>query len=148
MSNLLEIQNITGMNTMPDAFYRTMIVPLNIELLDRLGIDYGGEPLSTANYESLLRVFFRASFPDLGKVVIEHAEIDLSPLFAQVTQDIIEALFEYFFPPTLTHSEIDSNEGKDGNEKDITAVDEEKYFSYLVVPQSRHLISFKVRKFS
>jgi hypothetical protein len=146
MSNLLEVQNITGVNTMPDAFYKTMIVPLNIELLERLGIDFGGGPLSTANYGSLLRIFFRASFPDLGKVVIEHAEIDLSPLFAQVTQEIVEALFEYFFPHSQTSTEVENSENtKDKENEDVMAVDAQKYFSYVVVPQSRHLLSFKVK---
>ena len=147
MSNLLEVQNITSVNIMPEAFYRTMVVPLKIELLDRLGIDYGGEPLSTANYGSLLRIFFRASFPDVGKVIIEHAEIDLSPLFAQVTQEIIVALFEYFFPPTQSSKAISPEEEKKSEEKALGGVDEPKYFSYVVVPQSRHLISFKVRFF-
>ena len=145
MSNLLEVQDITSVNTMSDAFYRTMIVPLKIELLDRLGIDYGGGPLSTANYGSLLRIFFRASFPDLGKVVIEHAEIDLSPLFAQVTQEIIKALFEFFFPPTQSAKVVGTQDGGDGeDEKEAAGADEPKYFSYVVVPQSRHLLSFKV----
>ena len=139
MSNSLEIHSINVNNIMSGAFYRTMLSPLTDAMLHRLQIEQDGEPLSTANYGNQVRLFVRTSFPDVGKVCVEHAEIDVAPMFVRITQEIVEVLFEFFFPPEGDKS-MDEDEGDEEKGEEHS----KQYFSFVVVPPSRHLVSFKV----
>lgn len=95
-SNLIEIRSLKALNRLPDAFYKTLIAPVPEEIKTLLHSEHGFRGIGTQG--NAVRFFFKARPPVGGIRIVEHLELNLSPLQFQFTYDIVEELIKFFFP--------------------------------------------------
>ena len=109
-SNLLEIRVIRAQNKLPDAFYKTLIAPVPKDVQALMHSEMGFRGIGTQG--NSLRFFFKARPPVGGIIILEHVELNLAPLQVQLTYDIAEEIFKYFFPerPTVEADQSDRRE--------------------------------------
>jgi len=168
MENTFEIGSANFINQLPVPFYRNVLRPFDVHY----GQD-GVQLKATVDYGCLLRFFAKSRLPVNGIPVLDHVEVDLSPLQLQLTFDIATQIYKFFLP-----EKISKNPMKDGTTPPIertttsstrprtrTEISElilseqqvpldevlemkqrsEKnvFFVYVKVPPSQHLVSYK-----
>lgn len=167
MENTFEIGSAAFVNQLPSPFYRTVLRPFDIHN----GQD-GITLKATVDYGCLLRFFAKSRLPVNGIVVLDHVEVDVSPLQLQLTFDIATQIYKFFLPESIskaTHKSLSSPSrtpsttlGRERTRTEISeiilgdqdfALDEalemkrrsEKsvFFVYVKVPPSQHLLSYK-----
>jgi hypothetical protein len=103
-SNLVEIGGIRATNRIPEAFYKTMIAPVPADVRNLLyATESGFRGIGTQG--NAIRFFFKARPPVSGIRIIDHAELNLTPLHFQLTYDIAEEVIKFFFPPTKSEDQ-------------------------------------------
>jgi hypothetical protein len=86
--NSMEIEQVTGLNLLPNALYPKMISPY---------ID-NNRPFIEGRDTKMLRVHWVMLEAIAGIPVMDHFEVNLFPLKLQLEYDIGKKLFEYIFP--------------------------------------------------
>jgi hypothetical protein len=86
--NVMEIEQVTGLNLLPNALYPKMISPY---------ID-NNRPFIEGRDTKMLRVHWVMLEAIAGIPVMDHFEVNLFPLKLQLEYDIGKKLFEYIFP--------------------------------------------------
>jgi len=86
--NSMEIEQITGLNLLPNALYPKMISPY-IE---------NNRPFTEGRDTKMLRVHWVMLEAIAGIPVMDHFEVNLFPLKVQLEYEIGKKLFEYVFP--------------------------------------------------
>ena len=181
-TNVTEIASLIVLNRLPESFYRTLIAPIeagdilqnlvaagvNISGLTGSGISSsGGRGVTKA---TTLRFFWRSLDPVGGIMIIEHIEVNLKTLHVQLTYQIAEELFRFFFPVVIAAKDA-SNASRTDTSSDMTnsgasilkttaelsrseSIDELREmkerastncsFVYIKIPAMQHVISYKV----
>lgn len=112
-SNLIEIRSLKALNRLPDAFYKTLIASVPEEIKALLHSEHGFRGIGTQG--NAVRFFFKARPPVGGIRIVEHFELNLSPLQFQLTYDIVEELIKFFFPERRSTTKRESrDESTDG----------------------------------
>lgn len=96
MENTFEIKTASFLNQLSNPFYRNVLKAFDVT--DPLA---GTRLKATVNYGCLIRFFAKSRLPVNGIVVLDHVELDLSPLQLQLTLDIAQNIFKFFFPETI-----------------------------------------------
>jgi hypothetical protein len=122
--NSMEIEEITGLNLLPNAIYPKMISPY-LE---------ANRPTSARDDPKMLKVHWVMLEAIAGIPVMDHFEVNLFPLKVQLEYEIGKKLFEYIFPgikdnsgenggfsPFLVKHMLPDNEEEDGAEADSIA---------------------------
>jgi hypothetical protein len=118
--NSMEIEEITGLNLMPNSIYPKMISPY-LE---------ANRPTSVGDDPKMLKVHWVMLEAIAGIPVMDHFEVNLFPLKVQLEYEIGKKLFEYIFPgikdnsgesPFLVKHMLPENEEEDGAEADSLA---------------------------
>ncbi|KAF2180957.1 hypothetical protein K469DRAFT_638938, partial [Zopfia rhizophila CBS 207.26] len=86
--NSMEIEQISGLNLLPNALYPEMIAPY---------ID-NNRPFTEGRNTKMLRVHWVMLEAIAGIPVMDHFEVNLFPLKVQLEHEIGKKLFEYIFP--------------------------------------------------
>ncbi|KAF2475194.1 uncharacterized protein BDR25DRAFT_213924 [Lindgomyces ingoldianus] len=86
--NSMEIEQISGLNLLPNALYPAMITPY---------ID-NNRPFTEGRDTKMLRVHWVMLEAIAGIPVMDHFEVNLFPLKVQLEYEIGKKLFEYIFP--------------------------------------------------
>ncbi|KAF2865419.1 mitochondrial protein from FMP27-domain-containing protein [Massariosphaeria phaeospora] len=86
--NSMEIEQMTGLNLLPNALYPNMISPYMED----------NRPLPENENSKMLRVHWVMLEAIAGIPVMDHFEVNLFPLKVQLEYDIGKKLFEYVFP--------------------------------------------------
>lgn len=86
--NRLEIENITGLNLLPNALYPKMISPYY----------ENSRPLTADPDTKMLKIHWVMLEAIAGIPVMDHFEVNLFPLKVQLEYEIGKKLFEYIFP--------------------------------------------------
>lgn len=110
MENTFEIKTASFLNQLSNPFYRNVVRAFDIN-----DPNSGVKLKATVNYGCLIRFYAKSRLPVNGIVVLDHVELDLSPLQLQLTHDIAQKIYKFFFP--------DSVKRKKGEAKD-----EERFF--------------------
>ncbi|KAF2686801.1 hypothetical protein K458DRAFT_334804 [Lentithecium fluviatile CBS 122367] len=119
--NSMEIEEITGLNLLPNAIYPKMISPY-LE---------ANRPASPGQDPKMLKVHWVMLEAIAGIPVMDHFEVNLFPLKVQLEYEIGKKLFEYIFPgikdntaenggfsPFLVKHMLPDNDGENGSEAD------------------------------
>ncbi|KAF2014869.1 hypothetical protein BU24DRAFT_493378 [Aaosphaeria arxii CBS 175.79] len=93
--NSMEIEQITGLNLLPNALYPKMISPY----FENKGVGDDDEPDT-----KMLRVHWVMLEAIAGIPVMDHFEVNLFPLNIQLEYEIGKKLFEYIFPGVKDNS--------------------------------------------
>lgn len=96
MENTFEIGSANFINQLPVPFYRNVLKPFNLHH----GQD-GIHLKATVDYGCLLRFYAKSRLPVNGIPVLDHVEVDLSPLQLQLTFDIATQLYKFFLPEKI-----------------------------------------------
>lgn len=94
--NTFEIGTAHFINQLPVPFYRNVLRPFDVHN----GQD-GVQLRATVDYGCLLRVYAKSLLPVNGITVLDHVEVDLSPLQLQLTYDIATQIYKFFIPEIL-----------------------------------------------
>lgn len=168
MENSFEIGTAHFINQLPVPFYRNVLRPFDVHH----GQD-GVQLKATVDYGCLLRFFAKSQLPVNGIQVLDHVEVDLSPLQLQLTLDIATQIYKFFLPENLkkrkSNVDLDSpltrttsmrprtrTEISDliltGESTDVLfdeaiemkqRTEQNVFFVYVKVPPSQHLVSYK-----
>ncbi|PSN65707.1 hypothetical protein BS50DRAFT_634934 [Corynespora cassiicola Philippines] len=87
--NYMEIEQIVGLNLLPNALYPKMISPY---------IEDGRPRTSNAEETKMLRIHWVMLEAIAGIPVMDHFEVNMFPLKVQLEYEIGKKLFEYVFP--------------------------------------------------
>lgn len=90
MSDLTEIGVILATNKSPDSFYKTLIEPLPQGFYTKA--------ISSAMSQQIIRFYWKAIPPVGGIPIIEHVELNMSPLTIRLSRKITSEIFTFFFP--------------------------------------------------
>lgn len=113
MENTFQIGSANFLNQLPAQFYRNVVRPFNIhEGQDGVNIR------TTVDYGCLLRFFAKSRLPINGIPILEHVEVDLSPLQLQLTLDIATQLYKFFLPEKINKGSV--NDVNDDSETKST----------------------------
>ncbi|KAI9785376.1 MAG: hypothetical protein M1839_000395 [Geoglossum umbratile] len=87
-NNTIEVEDIRGLNLLPDTIYREMISP------------YWGESRAAAEGgdSKMLKVKWNMLEAIAGIPVMDHFEVSLFPLKIQLEREVGKKIFEYIFP--------------------------------------------------
>ena len=96
MENTFEIGSANFINQLPVPFYRNVLRPFDVHH----GQD-GVHLKATVDYGCLLRFFAKSRLPVNGITVLDHVEVDLSPLQLQLTFDIATQIYKFFLPEKI-----------------------------------------------
>ena len=166
MENTFEIGSANFINQLPNPFYRNVLRPFDFH-----NGQNGLQLKATVDYGCLLRFYAKSRFPADGIVVLDHVEVDLSPMQFQLTFDIATQIYKFFIPESIkkkskTTEEIVSSKNlpsrtlssqprartrtstsTSANEQLRLAADQNNeqnvMFVYVKVPPSQHLVSYK-----
>lgn len=124
--NSMEIEQVTGLNLLPNALYPKMISPY-IE---------NNRPFTEGRDTKMLRVHWIMLEAIAGIPVMDHFEVNLFPLKLQLEWEIGKKLFEYVFPgiknsteesggfsPFLVKHVLPYNEGEEDDDVSTTPVE-------------------------
>ncbi len=108
MEFTFQIKNANFLNQLPNPFYRNVLRAFDI------GDPNTGAKLKAAvNYGCLVRFFAKSRLPVNGIVVLDHVELDLSPLQLQLTLDIGQKIFKFFFPESVSSKKSNGTEDEE-----------------------------------
>lgn len=162
MENTFEIGSANFINQLPVPFYRNVLRPFDVHH----GQD-GVHLRATVDYGCLLRFFAKSRLPVNGILVLDHVEVDLSPLQLQLTFDIATQIYKFFLPEKISKksttqddSGITSSRPRSRTEISELILSEQQvpfdevlemkqrseknvFFVYVKVPPSQHLLSYK-----
>lgn len=168
MENTFEIGSANFINQLPNPFYRNVLRPFDLH-----NGQNGLQLKATVDYGCLLRFYAKSRFPANGIVVLDHVEVDLSPMQFQLTFDIATQIYKFFIPESIkkksktTEEPVSSknsnllprtlssqprartqtNTSTSANEQLRLATDQNNeqnvMFVYVKVPPSQHLVSYK-----
>ncbi|KAF2123193.1 mitochondrial protein from FMP27-domain-containing protein [Lophiotrema nucula] len=126
--NSMEIEQVKGLNLLPNALYPEMISPY---------VD-NNRPFTAGHHIKMLRVHWIMLEAIAGIPVMNHFEVNLFPLKVQLEWEIGKKLFEYVFPgvknsteenggfsPFLVkHNFPEDNEDGEGKDQSVISVDD------------------------
>jgi hypothetical protein len=165
MENTFEIGSANFINQLPVPFYINVLRPFDVHH----GQD-GVQLKATVDYGCLLRFFAKSRLPVNGITVLDHVEVDLSPLQLQLTFDIATQIYKFFLPEKISRKTTQYEESSiertpSSRPRTRTEISElilseqhvpfdevlemkqrsEKnvFFVYVKVPPSQHLVSYK-----
>ena len=163
MENTFEIGAAHFINQLPVPFYRNVLRPFDVHH----GQD-GLQLKATVDYGCLMRFFAKSRLPVNGIIVLDHVEVDLSPLQLQLTFDIATQIYQFFLPgrgrktppadddkepldraaSTRPRTRTDMSETvADGLFDEAVEMKQRAeqgvFFVYVKVPPSQHLVSYK-----
>lgn len=113
MENTFEIGSAYFINQLPDPFYRNVLRSFDVHH----GQD-GVQLRATVDYGCLLRFYAKSRLPVNGITVLDHVEVDLSPLQLQLTFDIATQLYKFFLPEKINKRSSTTSRGTE-DEKGI-----------------------------
>ena len=116
MEYVFEIKSANFLNQLPNPFYRNVLRAFDIN-----DSSSGAKLKAAVNYGCLIRFFAKSRLPVNGIVVLDHVELDLSPLQLQLTLDIAQQIFKFFFPESIAKKKKKGNE--DGDEESTFAAE-------------------------
>lgn len=91
MENSFEIGSALFLNQTPNPFYHNVLRPVDLK--------HSTLPLkATVNYGCLIRFYAKSRLPVNSVIILDHVELDISPLQIQLTLDIATQLVKYFLP--------------------------------------------------
>ena len=91
--NLMQIDNIIGLNLLPNAKYPEMIAPYHEPKHKGAYVDGQGN-----EQEQMLRIYWSMPEAIAGIPVMDHFEVNLHPLKLNLEEEVGKRLFEYIFP--------------------------------------------------
>lgn len=112
MENNFQIGSASFINQLPVPFYRNVLRPFDVHH----GQD-GVQLRATVDYGCLIRFFAKSRLPVNGIPVLDHVEVDLSPLQLQLTFDIATQIYKFFLPEKIKKRTLSPKDDEESDEK-------------------------------